>query len=122
MVLPGLRTDIVLTTLEKKIVVETKYMPEPFHKRFGKTMLRSAHLNQIFAYMQNVAARDHIARPVEGILLYPATEKPFRLQWTLFGRPLTSAAVDLSATWKDIETQLLQLVNVPIGGTAPHIS
>jgi 5-methylcytosine-specific restriction enzyme subunit McrC len=116
--LPGLHTDIVLSSTAKKIVVETKYMPEPFRKRFGKTILRSTHVNQIFAYMQNVEARDHSRRPVEGILLYPATTGGFCLKWTLFGHPLTSAAVDLSKTWSEIEGELLLL----IGLSEPNVS
>jgi 5-methylcytosine-specific restriction enzyme subunit McrC len=111
--LPGLHTDIVMTNTVKKIVVEIKYIPEPFHKHHGKTMLRPAHVNQIFAYMQNVEAWDHSRRPVEGILLYPAVAEPFHLRWTLFGHHFAAAAVDLSRNWMEIESQLLELVDVP---------
>jgi 5-methylcytosine-specific restriction enzyme subunit McrC len=110
--MPRLHTDIVMTSPVKKIVVETKYMPQPFHKRFGKTILRANHVNQAFAYMQNVEAWDLSSRPVEGILLYPAVTDSFLLKWRLFGHSFTAAAVDLNKSWLEIETQLLQLVGV----------
>jgi 5-methylcytosine-specific restriction enzyme subunit McrC len=110
--LPGLHTDIVLTSPVKKIVVETKYMPQPFYKRFGKTILRASHVNQLFAYMQNVEAWDHSRHPVEGVLLYPAVAGAFRLEWRLFGHSFTVAAVDLSKNWQGIERQLLEIVDI----------
>jgi 5-methylcytosine-specific restriction enzyme subunit McrC len=111
--LPGLHTDVVLSNAVKKIVIETKFVPNPFLVRYGKTMLRPSHVNQAFAYMQNVEAKDKGTRKVEGMLLYPAVTDSFCLKWTLFGKSLTSAAVDLRNNWRQIESELLSFIGVP---------
>lgn len=113
--LPRLNTDIVLSSSSDRIVVDTKFYAEPFDRRFDKPILNSAHINQMFAYMQNVAARESRGRRVSGIILYatgPADAFPLQ-DWVLFGHDLRVAAVDLSAeNWKDIEKSLLSIIGM----------
>jgi 5-methylcytosine-specific restriction enzyme subunit McrC len=111
--LPRLNTDIVLSCPEKKIVVDTKYVSKPLALWQGRIMLQPGHLNQIFAYMQNIAAADRQGRPVEGILLYAGAPAPFIYDWRLFGAKLRTAAVDLSRDWQEIDRQLLEIIEIP---------
>jgi 5-methylcytosine-specific restriction enzyme subunit McrC len=109
--LPRLETDIVLADKKSKVVIDTKYSIKPLVTRRDKTTLRSTHVNQMFAYMKNVEARDHKERTVRGVLLYAAVAGSFCWDWTLFGYPLRVAAVDLGREWQEIEDQLLLLLD-----------
>jgi 5-methylcytosine-specific restriction enzyme subunit McrC len=110
--LPGLETDIVLTSSDSRIVIDTKFWPEPFEKRYEKLTVRSDHLNQMFAYIQNLAARDHQRRRVDGVILYAAVSGAFLQDWTLFGHNLRVAGVDLSKHWQQIEKNLLSVIGI----------
>ena len=67
-------------------------------------------MNQIFAYMQNIAAIDERQRPVKGIILYAAVPTHFQQDWTLFGYNLRVASIDLSQDWRGIEGSLLSVI------------
>ena len=54
--LPALETDMVLSGPISRIVLDTKFYSRPFETRFEKLTVRSGHLNQMFAYMQNIEA------------------------------------------------------------------
>jgi 5-methylcytosine-specific restriction enzyme subunit McrC len=108
--LPALATDIVLSSPTARIVMDTKFYPQPFEIRYDKITVRSAHLNQMFAYMENLAARDSRRRQVGGVILYAAVSGAFQQDWRLFGHDLRVAAVDLSKDWMDIEKSLLSVI------------
>jgi 5-methylcytosine-specific restriction enzyme subunit McrC len=109
--LPVLRTDIVLTSPVSRIVIDTKFFEEPFDRRYGVTV-RPGHLNQMFAYMQNLAASDDRRRQVNGVILYAAVSGEFQQDWTLFGHNLRVAGVDLSNDWRQIEKSLLSIIGI----------
>ena len=108
--LPWLATDIVLSNSEQRLVIDTKYVGEPFQQWHAKSILKPTHVNQVFAYMQNIAAKDKLNRPVDGMLLYAAVSGAFSLEWHFFGRGLKAVSLDLSKDWRDIESQLLSFL------------
>ena len=110
--LPGLATDIVLTSDASRVVIDTKFYPQPFERRYEKLTVRSGHLNQMFAYMQNLSARDDRQRQVDGVILYAAVSGGFQQDWTLFGHNLRVVGVDLSMDWMQIEKSLLSIIDV----------
>jgi len=119
--LPELETDIVLTSPASRIVIDTKFFAKPFEKRYDKVTVRSSHVNQMFAYMQNVAARDNRQRPVNGIILYAGVADWFPQDWKLFGHTVRVASVDLSKGWQDIESRLLSIIGISSwDSTAPQ--
>lgn len=42
-----------------------------------------------------------------------ALSEPFLLDWTLFGKPFRTAAIDLSRDWPDIEDSLMDITAPP---------
>lgn len=121
--LPQLRTDIVLTSPEEQIVIDTKFTPRPFESYWGGETVKTAHLYQMYAYLQNVAVRDAQRRPVRGILLYPAASRREALAWTLpdLTHPtatLQVAFVDLDQPWPQIDADLLGLLLPPPAAVA----
>ena len=116
--LPGMQTDIVLRSRERTIIIDTKFYGDPLDTRFDGRRVRSAHLYQIFAYVTNwaAAASAHDPEP-EGWLLYAAADGNFDYPFKLVSRRIRACSIDLSRNWKEIETNLRDLV---AGGLEPE--
>jgi 5-methylcytosine-specific restriction enzyme subunit McrC len=112
--IPGLETDMVLSNPKSRIVVDTKFYSVPFDTRYDKQTVRAGHLNQMFAYMQNLAASDEQQRPIDGVLLYATVSIPVPQDWQLFGHNLRVAGVDLSQDWPAIHNTLLSVVGIKV--------
>jgi 5-methylcytosine-specific restriction enzyme subunit McrC len=115
--LPGLKTDIVLTSPISRIVIDSKFYEAPFDTQYDKPALKSAHLNQMFAYMQNLVRRDDRGRQVDELILYAAVSGgavpgAFCQDWKLFGHNLRVASLDLSNDWRQIEKSLLSVIGI----------
>lgn len=110
--LPGLETDIVLSDQTSRIVIDTKFYLIPFDKRYERQTVRPGHINQLFAYMQNLAARDKLCRRIDGILLYATTTIPAAQDWTIFGHHVRVGGIDLSQDWIHIQNDLLSLIGI----------
>jgi 5-methylcytosine-specific restriction enzyme subunit McrC len=80
-----MRTDIVLESPTRTIVMDAKYYAEALTQRFDKTSIRAGHLYQMASYMRHVA----LTRPsgtVEGVLIYPRVTESVRVDLTLHGQ------------------------------------
>ena len=113
--LPIMRTDVVLTSRDRRIVIDTKYYEHVFQEYHGTPKLRSTHLYQLLSYLTNLSAANvpHAPRP-EGMLLYPAVSERFQRPYTLLGHRVMVQSVDLNQPWRAIHQELLQAVGVPI--------
>jgi 5-methylcytosine-specific restriction enzyme subunit McrC len=120
--LPGLETDIVLTSPASRVVIDTKFYSEPFVMRHEKLRVRPGHLNQMFAYVQNLAALENGRRQVDGVILYAGVSGGFSQDWLLFGHKLRVAGVDLSMDWPEIEKSLLSIIEVNSPQTVPYLA
>ena len=70
--LPKMQTDIMLERENKKLIIDAKYYAKnTTSTQYEKETLRSAHLYQIFAYVQNEDR--HNTGNVSGVLLYAKT-------------------------------------------------
>jgi len=108
--LPGMRTDVLLSRGQERIVIDTKYTPRAVAEEsgyFGGT-LRSGHLYQMHAYLSTLAAEG--AWPLRGILLYPRVDKEVRATYRHSDYMLEVRTVDLGAPWRRIHDELLLLV------------
>ena len=109
--LPRMRTDIVLGSPERTIIVDTKFYSSPLDRRFGVESPKSAHLYQIFAYVSNWAAGASARDPEpEGWLLYAAVDGDFDYHFLLVGRRIRVCSIDLAREWREIEANLRRLV------------
>ena len=108
--LPGMRTDIVLASKHRTIVVDTKFTEKTLESGRLRKHVKTGHLYQLHAYMTNMAASDRFAGPVEGMLLYPETEGPVQLDYRIHGRRLRVSTVNLDQPWQGIRDELLGLV------------
>ena len=113
-VLPGMKTDVSLTADDRKIIIDCKYYREALKTHYDKEKLISAHLYQLYAYVQH-ARLQLPARPIRGMLLYPVTQKEMRYDYQLADTEngVSIATVNLNQNWADVEQELLDLLINP---------
>lgn len=109
--LPEMRTDVVLRSPGRRIIVETKFYAEPFSGRYGGTKLRSGHLYQLLAYLEHRTATSPGGPPYEGMLLYPVVDREFAYDYVLGGHRVMVRSVNLDQPWLSIHRDLLGLVD-----------
>jgi len=114
-ILPGMRTDIVLTfrARERRIVIDTKFSTIVKPGWHRDELLQSSYLYQIYAYLRSQEG-DAIADRAEGLLLHPAidgqlVDEAVRMQ----GHIIRFSTVDLSATAAAIRERWLHVVEKP---------
>ncbi len=105
--LPKMQTDISLMSDDRKIIIDCKYSPEITQHHYDAETLRSAHLYQLNAYLDNLPAED--AR-CEAILLYPTTDKPMAHSFAHKGHKISIRTINLNQPWQGIHADLLALV------------
>jgi 5-methylcytosine-specific restriction enzyme subunit McrC len=105
-------TDTSLISTNRRIVVETKFVPEALvvGRRGDQARVRASHLYQLFAYLMNLAAKE-ASRKIEGVLLYPRVNRAVDLALVLHGHPVQIRTLDLSLPWLRIEECLLQSIS-----------
>jgi len=108
--LPKMRTDVCLKSSSRQIVLDAKYYRETLQSYFEGRSLRSGHLYQLFAYLQNLSARDGLKSPWEGILLYPTVSEVQDLRYDMHGHKVRICTLDLNRPWPDIHQQLISLL------------
>jgi 5-methylcytosine-specific restriction enzyme subunit McrC len=110
--LPRMLTDITLRHPDHTIIVDAKFYPTPLvqsHRGDGERV-RSQHLYQLITYLQHERVR-HGDRGLSGMLIYPDVGRSLRLRYRLLGVPILVATVDLGREWRDIETELHELLD-----------
>ena len=109
--LPGMKTDIVLRSPERTVILDTKFYRSPLDTRYGVERAKSGHLYQIFAYVTNWAVAASADEPEpEGWLLYAAVDGDFDYRFELMGRRIRVCSIDLAQEWREIERDLKGLV------------
>jgi 5-methylcytosine-specific restriction enzyme subunit McrC len=109
--LPRMRTDVVLTSGDRTIIMDAKYYAKPLEGHWGTRKVQSGHLYQITAYLRNFPTVSDT--PVmEGLLLYPTVDEPFMLDYHLDGYRVRAASIDLDQEWWQIRSDLLDLVRI----------
>lgn len=107
--LPQMRTDLVLNSPERVIVIDAKYYAEALSQRFDKETIRSGHLYQMAAYLRHVAP-GYRPEDIGGMLLYPRTTDFSPIDFSLHGHPFKVATVNLAQNWSALHDELLALV------------
>jgi 5-methylcytosine-specific restriction enzyme subunit McrC len=106
--LPVMQTDIVLTSPDRKIVIDTKFYSEALQRSQFKETVRSGHLYQIYAYLRNIHVSSGMS--LEGMLLYPTVERTIELKYVVDGYPISIRTVNLDQPWQNLRRDLLELV------------
>ncbi|HEY3474637.1 MAG TPA: hypothetical protein VGK56_08510, partial [Anaerolineales bacterium] len=114
--LPLMVPDIVLQEPPqgsgRMILLDTKFTPHSLvENRWGKPIYDSSHMYQLYAYLKSQEHLSEAHRTAVGILLYPAVQNRISERVKVQGHEIRIESVDLAAPWREIEKQLLELVN-----------
>lgn len=110
--LPIMQTDIVLSQVNKTLIIDTKFYSENMSIRFegGKAKQKSNNLYQIFTYVNNWNAKAD--EEVAGMLLYAKTIGQHQPQhyYEIKGNKISVVNLDLNQDFNGIKKDLLSLV------------
>lgn len=110
--IPGMLTDITLENFERKIIIDTKYYQDTLAERFERKKVRSANLYQLFSYLLNQQRDSDRNLRTTGILLYPAVEKDYDLNFRYENHEIGIKTVNLNQNWTEIDDRLKSLINI----------
>lgn len=106
--LPVMRTDAMLSTPDRRVIIETKYYATPYQQRFGTRKLLSEHLYQLLTYLSHSAASP--GPPIAGLLLYASAGDRVSVSYELGGFPVRVQTLSLAQPWERIHAELRSLV------------
>lgn len=110
--LPAMKTDIVLSDGDKRLIIDTKFYSKTWQKNtlYNKHTLRSNHLYQIYSYVKN-EDRDQTGN-VSGMLLYAKTDEDIAPNEDIIisGNKISIRTLDLNQDFKIISRQLNEIV------------
>jgi 5-methylcytosine-specific restriction enzyme subunit McrC len=107
--LPKMQTDISLTSQTRKIIIDCKYTPEATKAHYEAEKLRSSHLFQIYAYLDNLP-EGTLSETAEAMLLYPTVDTPITASFMKKQRKISIRMINLNQQWQGIHKDLLALV------------
>lgn len=117
--IPLMETDVEIRDTKNKtlIVVDTKYYIKAFNDRYETKKFHSANLYQMSAYLNYYEKEKNdkeelLYKNLRGMLLYPSNGydfyETFKKNEKYF---IEFATIDLSKDWKEIEANLLRMIN-----------
>ncbi len=105
--LPIMQTDIMMTTIDRTLIIDTKYYGRTMIERFGKVTLHSNNIYQIQSYVVN-HDRSHNGN-IDGMLLYAKTDEAIVPDGQIKlndGNIISFRTLDLSKDFNSIKEQL----------------
>ncbi len=112
--LPQMKTDITLEGTDRVVIIDTKYYQKTLQSGWqgGVEKVHSGNLYQLYAYLNTYKVHRAAGRIVEGMLLYPTIDHELRLDYEIDGFRVQVCTVDLAREWREIESELLDIVSV----------
>jgi len=93
------------------IVLDTKFTTKSLVENiWGKQLFDSAHLYQMYTYLSTQERQSAQLQKSTGILLYPAVREKLSERIEFEHHYIRIECVDLTASWQNIENQLLEIV------------
>ncbi|MDV7101997.1 5-methylcytosine-specific restriction endonuclease system specificity protein McrC [Gordonia amicalis] len=108
-VLPIMKTDTLLESASRRIIVETKFADALKPNQFGAAKLARAHIFQLYAYVQSQHGKDDLSTTAEGVLLYPVVGQHLDESATIQGHRYRFLTVDLGGSASAIRETLLSV-------------
>lgn len=112
--LPKMQTDITLESIERKVILETKYSANALNSRFETEKFKSGNLYQLYSYLRNVETKPNHPKNIEceGILLYPTVGIQLNEKYILGTHKLSVRTIDLSKSWQEIKNELFAIIEI----------
>lgn len=107
--LPIMKTDTLLESPSRRIIVETKFADALKPNQFGAATLSRDHVFQLYAYVQSQHGKDALSTTAEGVLLYPVVGQHLDESATIQGHRYRFLTVDLAGSAAAIRETLLSV-------------
>jgi 5-methylcytosine-specific restriction enzyme subunit McrC len=115
--LPKMRTDVIIEFPSRVVLIECKYYPSVLTTGYYESKrVRSAHLYQLFAYQQHLKTR-YSGKQIQSVLLYPVAQDSLMLRYNMDGEPVCISTISLNQHWKQVEADLMNLIDFSSGAT-----
>ncbi len=108
-VLPIMKTDTLLQSESRRVIVETKFADALKPNQFGAHKLSRDHVFQLYAYVQSQHGKDALSTTAEGVLLYPVVGQHLDESATIQGHRYRFLTVDLGGSAAGIRETLLSV-------------
>ncbi|MGV9709341.1 5-methylcytosine-specific restriction endonuclease system specificity protein McrC [Gordonia sp. NPDC003424] len=108
-VLPIMKTDTLLESATRRIIVETKFADALKPNQYGAAKLSRNHIFQLYAYVQSQHGRDVLSETAEGVLLYPVVGQHLDESAIIQGHRYRFMTVDLAGSAWEIRERLLSV-------------
>ena len=108
--LPVMRTDIVLQTKHRQLIIDAKYYTNALQIRNvgDAKKLISSNLYQIYTYINNSTFNGEKA----GMLIYPVVDTEFDFTYSIQGKKIYVKTLNLNSKWENIYTRLREIAEV----------
>jgi 5-methylcytosine-specific restriction enzyme subunit McrC len=110
--LPAMRSDICLDSVEDKMIIDCKFYADAFQHHYDKRKFVSQNLYQIFCYLKNQSVKPGW-QSVRGMLLYPTTDEQIDEMVHIQGHEIRIATINLAQDWTCVSQDLLNLLQRP---------
>lgn len=107
--IPRMETDISLSRPGQHVIVDAKYYQNTLSNYFDTKKFHAGNLYQLMGYLTNVRVKEGEA--LSGMLIYPRVDITLREKYTIQGFPIFICTVDLDRNWKDIKSELIELMH-----------
>ena len=108
---PRLETDVAIAIRDRIRIVECKYTPHLFAVGpYGSRSFRPEHLRQLFAYLSRASGHRRGSHSIDGVLLYPATDRRLSQPIDLGGFVARVSTLPLGEPWSVVRSELGELL------------
>ena len=107
---PEMKTDMILSNENKKIIIDTKFTQalRPDQHDDQRYRIKEDHLYQIYAYMNNTEVTAN--QSLEGMLLYPSVDGDVDHQFRKDGNKISIKSINLNQDFKDVKKDLKRVI------------
>ncbi len=105
--IPRMEPDLLLTNVDRRIILDTKYYKDGGLGDEDAAKLRAGHLYQMFAYVMNRERAQPDGPQHEGILLYPTVGRETRVEFRTHGHRFQARSVDLGRPWREVHAGMV---------------
>lgn len=106
--LPEMKTDIILETSFKQIIIDTKFYKEILSEDSEYGTIDIGNLYQIFSYTSNSQFKGEIS----GMLLYASTGIDLDFKYQFMDKVIYIKTINLAQNWRDIDQNLWDIANL----------
>lgn len=110
--LPIMKTDTNLSGNDHELIIDTKYYSSMYQSIYGTDKIISAHLYQIYAYVDNYSRKHNMK--TSGMVLYAKTKNQDNLNFheKINGHEIYFKSINLDGNFEELKKQLNEISDI----------